>query len=323
MTKRNKIFLVLIIAAGLFFSQDLTAEESYNAYEDKFILRVSGIKPSLNLAVERDSNEIVFLPNTMVNGKIGASYKGFGFSFGTEINGSQKDEIKYGKTEYLDYQVKYFTKNFGVVAYYQKYGGFYLENPENYGNIPGDTTAKRKDLKIMNLSCNAFYIYSDRFSLNSSFDQTEKQLRSGGSFLAMASFNRLGIDSDRSLIPTSREVNFAGDRGYRGGKHTGFAVAPGVGYTLILKNFFITGALFVGVGIMQKIQENEGGEEKTYEPFGKNNLNLSIGYNSDAFFVGAMLTNDMTLFKSDMQNKTATEVRVDNITTEIYAGIRL
>ncbi len=322
MKNRKEIFFLLIIAAVLLFAPHLSAGESYNTYEDKFILRVSGIKPSLSLAVERDSNEIIFLPNTMVNGKIGASYKGFGFSFGTELNGSQKDELKYGKTEYLDYQVKYFTKNFGFVAYYQKYGGFYLENPEDYGNIPGDTTAKRKDLKIMNLSCNAFYIYSDRFSLNSALDQTEKQLHSGGSFLAMASFNRLGIDSDRSLIPISREAIFAGDRGYRGGKHTGFAVAPGVGYTLVIKNFFITGALFVGVGIMQKIQENESGEVKTYEPFGKNNLNLSIGYNIDVFFVGAMLTNDMTLFKSDMQSKTATEVRVDNITTEIYAGIR-
>jgi hypothetical protein len=42
-------------------------------------------------------------------GKAGVSYRGFGFSFGTEIDGSQKEEGEYGSAEYIDYQLKYFT----------------------------------------------------------------------------------------------------------------------------------------------------------------------------------------------------------------------
>jgi hypothetical protein len=299
-----------------------SAGESYATYNDRITVRASGIRPSLNLTVERDSEEILFLPNTMVNGKVGFSYRGFGFSFGTEIDGSQKDEEEYGKTEYIDYQLKYFKRNLGFVGYFQQYGGFYLENPGDYGNVAGDSTAKRKDLKVMNMGVNAFYIFSERFSLNSSFDQTEKQLRSGGSFLAMVSVTRLVIESDRSLIPPARETRFADDSGYKGGKHTGIAAAPGVGYTFVFKNFFVSGAVFLGMGIMQKIQENDRGEVKTVEPYGKNNLNISIGYNSDFLFGGLMLTNDSTLFKSDVQEKTTTEIRVDSTNMEIYAGIR-
>ncbi len=322
MIKSKNIFLLITILTVFLAAVQTSASESYTSYNDKITVRVSGIRPTLNLAVERDSEEIIFLPNTLANGKVGVSYMGFGFSFGTELDGSQKDESEYGKTEYLDYRLNYFKRHLGVRAYFQKYSGFYLENPGDYGNIAGDSTAKRKDLKIMNTGLNLFYIFSDSFSLNSSFTQTEKQLKSGGSFLAMASFSRVDIDSDRSLIPPAREDNFADDRGYRGGRHTGVALAPGAGYTLVLGNFFISGAVFLGMGVMQKVQENDGGEVKSIEPFGKNNLNLSVGFNSDLFFMGAMLTNDMTFFKSDVQDKTATEIRVDSVITEIYAGIR-
>jgi hypothetical protein len=123
MKNKKKISFFLTMMGVLLSSVPASAGEPYITFKDRITVRASGIRPSLNLTVERDSDEIIFLPNTMVNGKVGVSYRGFGFSFGTEIDGSQKDELEYGKTEYIDYQLKYFMRNLGFVAYFQKYGG--------------------------------------------------------------------------------------------------------------------------------------------------------------------------------------------------------
>ena len=96
-----------------------------------------------------------------------------------------------------------------------------------------------------------------------------------------------------------------------------------MGYTLVLNDFFISGVIFFGFGVMEKIQENDSGEVKEITPFGKNNISLSLGYNGDFIFGGLMGSSDMTLFKTDIGGEDSTELQVDNISVEAYIGIRL
>lgn len=317
MNKYIVSLMIIISASALLFADQ--SNEKVKKYEDKLTIKVSAERPTLNFKVSYDDEELKFLPNTLVNASISASYAGFTLSFGNELSGSEKDSETYGKTEFMDYRLRYYKRKWGADLFFSQYKGFYLDNPTDYGNVKGDAFHKRGDLKLSFYGANGYYIFSDSYSFSSSFNFDEKQIKSGGSFLAMISVNQLNVDADRTLIPTAVNSRFDSGRGYKGGQYTILGLLPGAAYTLVINRFFITGVLFFGGGAVYKVQKTNDGDKTSTVPFGKTNARISVGYNDDLLFGGFMVHGDLTGFSSQKE----TDVKADYIQLNLYFGVRL
>ncbi len=298
-------------------------------YSDRLIIRPYLLIPMNFLTISRyntekgfSSEEVAYLPNPSLCAGAGFSWWIFGFSFHTAVV-PLRDTAVYGKTTFLDIQFNYYFRKIGFDLFYQRYKGFSLENSRSYGLFQGFPGAHRPDLSITAIGGNLFYIFSDGFSYNASFKQTERQTSSGGSFILMTSIINYTIDSSYSLIPPSQEIFYSTDTGFRGGSFTSFGLSPGYAHTFIIgENFYITPSLCVGSGLMKKSYRVLIGERNKYGSFIKVNCRLAAGYNADRWFYGVALVVDITSTKSSLGGVGISASNIGGF-IETFAGYRI
>ena len=263
---------------------------------------------------------IQYLPNVMNSLGLDLSWRWMGGGYGVRLPRRDINELLYGKTHYYDYQFYLYLRHFGFDAYWQTYKGFYLDNPKTFDISWIDTMPhpSRSDLGINNFGLNIFYIHSKNFSFKATYNQTERQKRSAGTFLFMISQSIEEVASDTSLIPASQRVYYEDIAGMNNSRFYNISLAPGYAYSLIWKNFFITPTLFAGAGYqVQDCEFNTGSLNKAIiTP--KVNMRFGIGYNGKRFLVGAHTVYDMSYM-----NVLDSGLRIVMSTLKFQAGIRL
>ena len=189
------------------------------------------------------------LNNTIIN----VSY-GYGFSF--------LRNKKQGKTKAFDFQMHNYSRKFVFDLFVQKYRGFYEESDDKVITL-------YPDLKIEQYGAYGQYIFNNReYSYKAAFNQTERQLKSAGSFLLGGGVYKTKIKSDTSFIYNAKNTfnNFQ------------FGISAGYAYTWVLGRYWdISTSATAGINI---------GSEKI-QRFGKQKLEvyptvfprLSAGYN--------------------------------------------
>lgn len=301
MIKLITILTILLITFNITYADTAYRDYIQRYDRDKLILSFlfSGTNLELKLKKE-DSSTIEYLPNTKNHTGIGVSYLGLGGSVSWRSGPSEKDELIYGKTGYVDYQLSYYSRKIGIDANYQEYSNFYLDNPGQYDSSwqAGDPYPQRTDLNIRYYGTNFYYIFSHRkFSFRAAFNQTERQKKNAGSFLLMTSLSYLDIKSDYSLIPANQEAYFGDLSGFKGGSFIAIGLSPGYAYTFILGKFYATPAFFVGPSYQYQKHKVAGGEKISENAGVKSNIRLAGGYNSDTFFIGFSTVSDITAVK--------------------------
>jgi len=265
-------------------------------------------------------SEYEYVPNVNFNTGARVSYLGIEILFKTKIKGTSFSEEEFGKTDYFDFQFSFYKQKFGVDFIYQNYKGFYLNEPGEYGFSRGDVNSLRPDIELTTVGFNGFYVFSDTFSFSAAYKLFERQKKSQGSFLLMASFNYHYLKSDRSLLPTP--IN--GENGtlidYRGGEYISIGMAPGYAYSYIYKNYFITPGLFLGGGIMDKVDEIEKKNKERFQPFLKANARLSLGFNGNRYVYGFTIFGD-NVFSHSFSSKIPS-INIFSGYAEFFAGIR-
>lgn len=288
---------------------------------------------------------ITYYPNFTLAGGLGVSYWVFGLSAQMAIKGTAKPESRYGRTKYFDLQLHYYFRKLGVDAFYQNYRGYYLENPKQYNSwvyqngspvylsyTRGGPGTVRSDLRITTLGFNVFYVFADDYSLDAAFKQSERQNRSGGSFLLMLSGMNSRVSASSSLLPLAQEWLYGIYHGFKGGNFTSLGIAPGYSYTFLIgSRYFITPVIFVGAGVMtdslrlQRTQEEllagRDGKKNKLEAFLKTNLRLALGYNGDSFFYG--LAGVLDISASQGFIRTSISVGIYRGYFEAFAGYRI
>ena len=73
-----------------------------------------------------------YSPNSNLNLGLQFNYKWFGLGLAFNFPFINNDNHKYGETTRFDFQTNIFTRSLAIDLYYQKYQGFYIENPEEY-----------------------------------------------------------------------------------------------------------------------------------------------------------------------------------------------
>jgi hypothetical protein len=170
---------------------------------------------------------------------IGASYKWMSF-LASITPLVELDRERKGATQQMDIQWNVYLKAFSVDIHFQQYQGYFLENSTDIvnWNLEENSYYKREDLLTTSVGANIRYNFNHKiFSQKAVFSQTEKQLKSAGTFSAGIRWNVLSIQADSLFAPSKLEkefINFDLDNGTFYDQGFGF----GYSYSFVHKNWF-------------------------------------------------------------------------------------
>jgi hypothetical protein len=234
-------------------------------------------------------SKITYHPNVNVRIGIAGFWKWFGLGISINNPFYKIDQETYGKTTTLDLRVNAFGRSVAGELFFQKYKSFYISSPER----TDDTHYIIPDMQTYSLGIAGYYIYNARrFSIRAAFIQNERQKKSAGSLVVRPSFLYYRISSDHGIIPVELvdEYHISASNLITSGEFYSVGLSPGYVYTLVvLKNFYVTAAVFPGVAAQFSSYSNELNVYTNFEFAFQLNGRFALGYNSDKWFLGGSI----------------------------------
>lgn len=249
------------------FSQKFAVQ----AYTEKNLLILNDeYTESYNRTYSSNNPMNLGLGLTINNTIISVGY-GYGFDF-------MRDKSK-GKTKSFDFQLHNFGQKYTFDIYIQKYKGFYMEEDKNR-----DQFILCPDLQIIRYGINTQYVFNNKkFSYKAAFNQSEKQLKSAGSFLVGIGAYYTIIESDSSLVinDKSRFKNFQ------------FGISGGYAYNWVInKRYFISGSITTGINVGNESIDRIGKDKLEVYPIIV--PRFATGYNTDKWSIGVSFHGNIT-----------------------------
>ncbi|MFX0555760.1 DUF4421 family protein [Maribacter sp. CXY002] len=319
-----KIFLAGVALCLSGIGIQAQTQDSVAVIEDGWIKKMDdniAMDISLNNAKEifevRSPNQnIIIHPNADINLRYSLNYKfiSLGFQMAPDFIPGNGDEDSKGDTKSFSLGTTLILKHSFFELSYVKVKGFYLDNTDDFmARLPGDPYIQFPDLRYKAFSISSGYYNNSRFSFKSLTSQTERQLKSAGSFIPMFNLRYYIVDDQSSISDTQKSNNWEA------------SIGPGYAYTFVAQEKF-----YASVGA----QANLGylnTKLTTRQPTGdviSNQDNflfrwdgkVGVGYNGNTFYTGLYTTLSGTQYKQE-----GTTVR--NFDTRVYhhlfLGIRI
>ncbi len=294
MTRNAVLISLFLLASFLSHGQNKTDSVYIVDYKDQLVLRTF-IKQKFNeLKIEDDkkNRSVHYKPNALSSIGFGGNYKWLGLDVAFKNKSSEKDTEVYGRTQSFDLLANMYLRRFAIDLFFVRYKGYYLTNSDDF-NAP--EVIIDNDLKSGVTGASAFYIFNHKkFSFRASHLHNERQLKSAGSFIAGLYFSHSYIASDSSLVPPKFRDDFNEASLINKGDFTQIGLQFGYAHTLVLKKFYTSLALSLGIGgqtnethnlITKEINKNTYGTSKVH-------TRLAAGYNSIRFQSGLQLVMD-------------------------------
>ncbi len=207
----SAVFTILILKAEAQIS-----DTPRNIYEEGWIEKMSGIIAadiSFNnsyetFRVETSSNKTILYPNTPNNLRLKLHYEfiSLGVQFAPDFLPGNGDNDSKGKTKAFQFNAALVFKNWFSTITYSKVQGYYLKNTDDYINwTKGDAYIQFPDLNYEGVSISSGYIHNSKFSLRSLTTQTERQLKSAGSFMPVFNFDYYRINDQSNSVNTKKQ----------------------------------------------------------------------------------------------------------------------
>ncbi|MFY0254374.1 DUF4421 domain-containing protein [Chitinophaga sp. 30R24] len=246
-----------------------------------------------DISDRKQKTDILYRPNTPFNIGFGANYRFIGINLGFNFPFVNRQNDKYGKTNYLDLQSHIYLRKIVLDFYGQYYKGYYIANPEEvFGKAytVKHPYPQRPDIRNSNIGLNVQYILNDkRFSYRAPNLQNEYQKKSAGSFIVGGEVFLGKIKGDSSLVPSNMlDTMFLHDIHYY---QTGiYSLAANIGYAytfVLMQHFFVSLSLSAGLGgnVTSLFLEDGDITRKVGLQF-SNTIRASVGYNSYRYFAG-------------------------------------
>lgn len=249
--------LRLLLSLSIFLSQlNSQAQESDSVapvkkeaaieYMGKYItLKLTQNSDIEGLAVITPSNKIVLNPNISSVTRFSANYKFLSFSFRyiPKFLTGNNDLALRGKTKGTGYDFAFNFKHWLQHLSYTKTKGYYLENTSDYINNwkPGDPYIQFPLLVYQNFEGKTAYNFNPDYSVNAISSQSERQLRSAGSFIPHFQYRYYIIDDKTALTGTNTTQK---------SKTWELLLGAGYNYTFVLKkNFYLAMGLTPSFGL--------------------------------------------------------------------------
>ena len=324
---KNIFQTFLIIPLLLICSLDVNAQIKDTIdikNEDGWIEKMSdkiAIDVSLNnsykiFEVKTSTNKFILYPNTPNNLRLKFNYRfiSFGFQFAPDFIPGNGDENIRGKTKSFELGTSLIFKHWYFDVSYSKIKGFYLENSnEHIAWAEGDPYIQFPDLYYKGFSIGSGYINNSKFSFRSLTSQTERQLKSAGSFIPALNFRYYIIDNNSSETSTQKTNNIEA------------SVGPGYAHTFVIKEkFYVSLGLLASVGYLNT-------KLTTRQPTGdiiSNQDNFifrwdgktGIGYNGRTLYTGIYANISGTKYNQENTSVVNFETR---IFYHLFLGIRI
>ncbi|RKS18428.1 uncharacterized protein DUF4421 [Flavobacterium endophyticum] len=278
------LFLVFMMPCSCSGQRDSTY---IKPYEHKFSVRTYLAKNFLSMEQQTGTEESKrFMPNNPPNIGLGFSLNntivnvsyGQGFNFMRE-----KDK---GKTKAFDLQIHNYGKKFIIDVFIQKYRGFYTADDD------GNNIELYPDLKIQQYGAYGQYVFNNKkFSYKAAFNQSEKQLKSAGSFLIGGGVYFTKIESDSSFV--HKEKNSL--------RNFQFGVSGGYAYLWAINNkWFASASTTVGINVGSE-RLNTFGKRKI-EAYPTLFPRIAVGYNKEDWSIGLSYVSN-AIFSAFSDNK--------------------
>jgi len=249
------------------------------------------------------AGQMKYKPNIIgsVGGKL--SIKNFTISYVRAL--PQPEE--FGKTKATNFVFNFQKRLFGMQLYWTQYHGLYLDTLDRYGIFDDmykqDVDSAyiiRSDIDFKNIGFQTYFITTKSFSINAAFDQTERQKKTAGSFFLLVGANYMGINNEQghSLIIASKEQYFPKTKDLYDLNTISIKVAPGIGYSFIIKKYFSLSFIAVGgMNFQFKWYQLDGASRTRFNPWlslyylGK----VALGYNGKVFFANLVYSNSQDI----------------------------
>lgn len=320
----NACFNVLLITA--FFAGITGAEAQHTdsiasglrwiePMSDKIAVDVSFNNSYSTFRVNTPTGKIILYPNTPNNLKLKVNYDflSLGIAFSPDFLPGNGDNGTRGNTRSFQLGSAFIFRRWLADFSYARTKGFYLYNTSDYMPwVKGDPYIQFPGLYHEGISVSSGYIHNPRFSIRSLISQTERQLKSAGSFLPVFNFDYYVIN-DRSGGNTSQKTN-----------NTETSIGPGYAHTFVaLKQFYVSLGLFTGLGYLNTrlTTRNPAGDVITRQDnlVFRWNGKTGVGYNGTRFYTGVYVNVSGTEYRQ--QNTTAMNYET-RVFYHVFLGMR-
>jgi hypothetical protein len=278
-------------------------DHSYIEDESRFLTpRLFLVQDNQPIAVRVDGQpfrSLIYQPNLPFAVGAGLFYRWFGLQVGFPIQAFARPEGSRGYTRAFVLNVNSYLRRYGFDVHYTRYNGFYLSNPGQV--VPALSTPPypiRSDLRSESIGGNFVFVFNHRkFSFRAAFIQTERQLKTAGSFLLQPTFNYIRFAGDSALTAV-RGLSFNGapaGLGLRSGISLSAGVNFGYARTLVMsKRFYGMMAVLPGITLGTHSYTLDDNEVRRSTRFNvRGHFRGAIGYNGERWFGGLASTVDL------------------------------
>lgn len=259
---------------------------------------------NFELSKPGESSPLTFKPNNTYSLGLGVYLFEVNLEFGFAIPLREQSIERFGKSESRDIQLNALAKRWGVDIFYQRYSGFYTADNENVPRA-NEPFPHRPDIGTKNFGVTGHYVFNNqKFSFRSSYNFSERQLYSRGSFLLFAAINTFRVAADSSIVNHNRQVDFGKAVDFTRLRYTTFSIAPGYTYNLTYNNFFLNTTLSIGPAHhwINYDLEGSGAEHNNIAINAFVAARVAIGYNGHRLFGGMSFISQGSSIKFDDVN---------------------
>lgn len=321
-------YLFLVLIPAVLFCCVAKAQDSIavtritdSGWIEKFngqvVVKLAAINTAEALVAEGDNFKNVLLPNPdeIFRAYISYQFISFYVSYVPHFLPGNNDNAEKGSTKGIGLGTTLNFRNWFTEVYYSHTKGYYLDNTKDYQPDwqPGDPYAQVPGLVVNSFEGATGYNTNPHLSLQSTTTQTERQLKSAGSFIPRLNYRYYVIDN-HTEGPYSTQRS----------RHIQALLGAGYQHTFVVKKaLYFTGSFTPSFGyVFTKLLTRDGAArytDYTQGPIYQWNGLLGMGYNHHRFFAGAYLT---VTSATEAQGLTSAVIKSGQVFLQLFAGIR-
>lgn len=270
--------------------------------------------------IETDQDKLEIYPNTAVHLNAGFNYSILSFSlrYAPRSFVDNDDIRERGETKSFRLGLDLVFRHWIQSLSYSSVKGYYLENTADYipGWSKGDAYIQFPDLHYTSFSGNTGYSFNPKFSVKSLTSQTERQLKSAGTFLPVLHYRYYLIDDGTELVDMSSTRQRS--------KDLEVVLTAGYNYTFVIKQkFYASLGLAHGIGFIYSkysVESMTGYDKNEYvNIMSRLDGRAAIGYNGPRFFTGLLVNLHVSTEEQEAESVVSQNVRA---AYQLYVGYR-
>ncbi|TWI97230.1 uncharacterized protein DUF4421 [Mucilaginibacter frigoritolerans] len=239
---------LFVFLFGLFMAFTSSAQSVVDTgYVATYEQKMSVTTFVLNSSIQVRENHNNYIPNYPLDAGVGFSLKNTVIDAIYAFSIVPLKSKAFGKTEVMDFQIHHYSRYFLLDLFWQNYKGFYLGSKD---------VTLYPEMAVQQIGGEGTYVFNgDKFSAKAAFDQSEKQLKSAGSFLLGGGMYlyKVGMGSNLLVNGNQQADNFQ------------LGANAGYGYSKVINNhWLLSGTATVGANLGNEPELLKDGEVRVF-----------------------------------------------------------